>query len=178
MEIDLQSPSPPTFKNVTVLGKDGHPIFKVEGTAWGTSWSWRRKLIDSAGHHVCDFRHNSFDIKNGWTVEGPSGQKIVSLVHTAFLKKGHAAVTATVRTTAGEDVSVEMSPRDRAALLVTIEVGGSTIASITKIADNRYVFGDPRDRSVWNVNVAAGVDLSLVMIMAMCRAEMGHVWKD
>jgi hypothetical protein len=220
MDVALQSPSPPVnmlgdyvssqettitiqchdriFKDVTALGDDGQTLFKVKGTSYGKSWSWRRKIYDGAGRYVCDLRHHNFDIKNnGWVVEDEQSNKFCTLEHTAFLKKGHAAVTAKVRTTAGEDVTVEMEPKDRGALSTIIQVDGTTIATISKIGDNQFFLANAADRSVWQVRVAAGVDLSLVsfsraclcflerdfntsqiMVIALCRAESSHVWKD
>lgn len=151
------------FRKVTAMGDDGEVLFRIERAAFGKSWSLRRRVTDSAGRHVYDFRHNSLDITNGWVVEDPDHQKICFLGHTSFLTKGHAAVTAKVRTTAGEDVLVTMLPCDIRALMTKIEVQGSTIATIVKIADNPYLFSNgDRDRSTWRLRVAAGVDLTLV----------------
>jgi hypothetical protein len=184
MDVTLKSPEPPVnllsdhvssrettlmvhchdsnFKKVTVMGEDGQALFHTEGTTFGTSWSWRRKVVDSSGRHLYDFRHNSLDIKMGWVVETPDGRRICSLVHKNFMKKGHAAISATVRTTAGDDVLVEMTPHDLAALTTTIDVDGCSIAAITKVEDNNAVYRGGKDRTVWKVKVAAGVDLSLV----------------
>ncbi|KAF2997735.1 hypothetical protein E8E14_003128 [Neopestalotiopsis sp. 37M] len=167
-----------TFKKVTVFDSSEQELFRVEGSAFGTSWSWRRKVLDATGRNLYDFRHHKFDNKNGWVVESPDGQKLCSLEHAAFLKKGHAAITAIVRTTAGEDVQIEMTPMDHSALTTTIGVGGSLFAAITKVEDNNISFRAGKDRSVWSVRAAPGVDLSLLLAMALCRAEMGHVWKN
>lgn len=156
-----------TLKRITVLGDDSQPLFRVEGTALGKSWSIRRKIVDGAGRHVCDFRHHNFDLKsNGWVVEEAGGRKVCELAHTSVLRKGHAAVTAKVRTTAGENVTVEMTPSDSTAVVTRIHVDGCTFATINKIADNihstRSHYGNPEDMTAWKVRVAAGVDLSLV----------------
>ncbi|ETS78832.1 hypothetical protein PFICI_08685 [Pestalotiopsis fici W106-1] len=167
-----------TFRKVTVFDSSEQVLFRVEGSAIGTSWSWRRKVLDSSGRALFDFRHHKFDNKNGWVVESPDGQKLCSLEHAAFLKKGHAAITAIVRTTAGEDVRVEMMPMDHSALTTTVGVDGCPFAAITKIEDNDVTLRGGKDRSVWSVQAASGVDLSLLLAMVLCRAEMGHVWKN
>lgn len=185
MEIALQPPAPPvnmlqghvtseetsfmihchdkTFKKVTVMGDDGEPLFRVEGAVIGKeTLRMRRKVADPTGCHLFDFRRHYWS--RGWLVENSDGNRICTLEHTSILKKGPSAVTAKVRTTAGEDVQVEMSPIDKRGLTTKIEVSGSTIATITMVADNPYIFKEPRDRSVWRLRVAAGVDLTLVSL--------------
>ncbi|RYP08987.1 hypothetical protein DL764_001555 [Monosporascus ibericus] len=164
-----------TFKHVTVTDSKGQPMFHVNGTTTGTSWSWRRKVYDSSSDHVLfDFRHHNIDIKNGWVVESPTGRKLCSLVHKAQITTKHSAIDATVHTESGEQVLVLMRPNDLGALIVTISVGGTAIATIRKVEANDRVIRGKRNRSVWEVRVASGVDLSLVMVMVLCRAEMGH----
>ncbi|OTA99140.1 hypothetical protein M426DRAFT_325388 [Hypoxylon sp. CI-4A] len=203
MDIPLQAPNPPVnllgdhvsqteiklivrchdpgFKDTTILDSAGQTIFKATGTAFGTSWSLRRKLWDSVNdRHVFDFRHNSFDLKNGWVVESPDGQKICSLEHKTQITSEHSNIDATVRTKAGEQVLVAMRQNDYSALITTVRIGDATIASIHKVEDNVQRFKERahQDRSVWEVRVAPGVDLSLVMVMVLCRVEMCHVWQQ
>ncbi|KAI0435720.1 hypothetical protein F4803DRAFT_557712 [Xylaria telfairii] len=203
MVIELQSPSPPvtmlgnhvskgettltlhchdsTFKKATALDAEGNPIFRVEGTKWGTSWSWRRKVFDAIDNrHLFDFRHESLDFKNRWVVEDTTGRKLGSLVHKSQLTTNHSAIDATVRTIAGEDVLVIMRPQDGEALTVTVSVGDSTIiATISKVADNRRIlFRGDQDSTVWLLRVAAATDLAMITALALCRAEMGHVWNQ
>ncbi|RYP50187.1 hypothetical protein DL768_004243 [Monosporascus sp. mg162] len=185
MEIPLQSPNPQvnmltsyiskqemtfivychdsTFKHVTAADSKGQPLFHVEGTTFGTSWSWLRKVYDSSNDHLLfDFRHHSLDIKNGWVIESPTGRKLCSLVHKAQITTKHSAIDATVDTESGEQVMVFMRPNDHGSLTVTISVGGMAIATIRKTEDNDLAFRGKRNRSVWEVRVASGVDLSLV----------------
>ncbi|KAI2780194.1 tubby C-terminal-like domain-containing protein [Daldinia loculata] len=200
MEIPLETPNPPVnisnsyvspqqttlnvychdriFKKVTVTDSTGQPVFRVQGTSFGTSWSWRRKVLDGSNTHIFDFRHKSVDIKNGWIIENPNGDKLCSLVHKSQITHSHSAIDATVRTQAGEEVLVIMRPNDHAALTTTISVDGTAIATIRKVEDNDIASLGTRDRSVWEVRVASGVDLSLIMILMLCRAEMGHVWRQ
>ncbi|KAI0434848.1 hypothetical protein F5Y09DRAFT_337244 [Xylaria sp. FL1042] len=203
MDISLESPSPPvnilgdhisqgettltlhchdsTFKKATAVDAEGNPVFRVEGTSWGTSWSWRRKVFDAIDNrHLFDFRHESLDLKNRWVVEDTTGRKLCSLVHKSQLTTNHSAVDATVRTVAGEDVLVIMRPRDGAALTTTVSVSdGVVIATISKVVDNtKKLFRGEQDNSVWELRVAAATDLAMIIALALCRAEMGHVWKQ
>lgn len=93
---------------------DDKSLFHVEGARWGTSWSWRRKVFeDTNGAHVFDFRHESVSLKNGWIIENDEKEKLCSLVHKKFFTKTHSGIVATLRTQAGEDVTVDMQPSDR-----------------------------------------------------------------
>lgn len=161
-------------------------LFCVEGAPWGTSWSWRRKVFDaSTGADVFDFRHESLSLKNGWTIEESKKEKLCALVHEKFFTKTHSAIVATLRTQAGEDVTAHMQPSDRCTSLVsfnpyasaisfggtdrklvavasTINVGEHRIACIYKIAMETSLIGYDKDRSLYKVHVAPGVDLRLV----------------
>ncbi|KAI3335554.1 hypothetical protein F4824DRAFT_510754 [Ustulina deusta] len=171
MDIKLQSPSPPvnmlgdylsqqettltlhchdsTFQKVTALDTEQKPVFRVEGSTWGTSWSWRRKVFDAADNrHLFDFRHESFDFKNRWIVEDATGRKLCSLVHKNQLTSNHLAIDATVRTVAGEDILVCMRPQDGAALTTTVSVSGIIIATIRKAIDNTKTSRGDQDNSV------------------------------
>lgn len=181
-----------TFKRATITDSSTlppKPIFLIEGATAGTSWSWRRKVFstdnndDEEKRPLFDFRHENFDLKNRWVIEeAGTGRKIGSIVHRDQLTTAHSAVDATVRTRAGEDVIVRMRPRDGGALVVAVEVGDAVIATIRKVADNTTVKSsfarEEQDKTVWELRVAAAVDLSLIAMLALCRAEMAHVWKQ
>lgn len=152
------------FKRATAVDGAGKDLFRVEGTSWGKSWSWRRRVWDQAGDRpLFDLRHESISIKNGWVVETPDDrQRLCSLVHRSFLTREHSAINATVRTETGEQVLVVMRQRDLAATSTTVSVGDDTVATIEKSEDNDTMFLKDRDRSIWKAQVGPGVDLSLV----------------
>lgn len=170
------------------------PLFRAESKL-GTSWSWRRKVYDQpAGaeqRHIFDFRHHSVDPKNRWLVEAADDKRqLAELVHRKQVTSvGHSDIDATVRTTAGEDVVVSMrrcgSEESAAFEDMSLSVGDTTFAHIQKIAYTPpvglvgKVVGESikSPSSVWKATVAEGVDMSLVMAMVLCRAEMCHVWK-
>ncbi|KAI1377694.1 hypothetical protein F4677DRAFT_45302 [Hypoxylon crocopeplum] len=167
------------FRKVSASDHSGQALFRVEGARFGTSWSWRRKVFDSVtDKHLFDVRHENFDIKNKWVVETPDALQLCSLVHKAQLTSNHSSINVTVRTEAGEQVLVVMRQVDRSALTVIISIGDTTIATIQKTEDNDITFLGNKDRSVWKARVAAGVDLKLIMAIALCRAEMGHLWRQ
>lgn len=171
-------------------------LFRVEAKL-GTSWSWRRKVYDQrAGEsgatqkHIFDFRHHSIDPKNRWLIEAADDKRqLADLVHVKQVTSvGHSDIDATVRTTAGEDVVVSMRRTGSSSVEfedMCLSVDDTTFAYIRKIAYTPPVglvgkiVGESTNSpsSVWKATVAEGVDMSLVMAMVLCRAEMCHVWK-
>lgn len=96
------------------ISMENKSLFHVEGARWGTSWSWRRKVFDDmTGAHMFDFRHESVSLKNGWIVHNAENEKLCSLVHKQFFTKTHSGIVATIHTQAGQDVNVDLHPRDR-----------------------------------------------------------------
>ncbi|KAI0974216.1 hypothetical protein F4678DRAFT_402983 [Xylaria arbuscula] len=164
------------FKNASILNDKGKPIFRIEGSP---SWSWKRKIFNSAGDRLLfDFRHESSDVKDRWKVEDPNGREMCSL---AYEKQTTSAVEATVHTLAGEDVLVLMRPQSCGSVWTSISVGGATIATICRFVDNARIWGNTnrnKDQTAWVIHVAAGVDLSMITVLALSRAEMAHVWKQ
>ncbi|KAL1846339.1 hypothetical protein Daus18300_014280 [Diaporthe australafricana] len=178
----------------TLDGDPSEPLFRVEAKL-GTSWSWRRRVYAESPEeqqqrrHLFDFRHASVDPKNRWLVEAADDKRqLAELVHQKQITSlGHSDIDATVRTAAGEDVVVSMqrAAGDEGGEDVTVSVDGAPFARIDKVAYTPptgvvgYVVGEKAKgpSSVWKVTAAAGVDLALVMVMALCRAEMYHVWK-
>lgn len=95
------------------IAADNKSLFRIEGARWGTSWSWRRKVFDDVtGAHMFDFRHESISLKNGWIIHNAENEKLCSLVHKKFFTKTHSGIVATIHTQLGQDVTVDMQPRD------------------------------------------------------------------
>ncbi|GAB1728351.1 hypothetical protein NU195Hw_g1656t1 [Hortaea werneckii] len=170
------------FRDVSVFDVTNRKeVFRVTGNGL-LSWSLRRSLEDSTGKHLLDFRHFSLDVKNRWIVEEPNHERKLAVIeHVNQLTRSHSAVDATFwGADGGEDAVVEMRPLDRSAMTTTLSIMDSTVAEVSKIADNDIVFNQARgkDRTAWRVRVAANVDLTIVMVMMLCRAEMSHVWRQ
>ncbi|KAJ5435069.1 hypothetical protein N7491_005664 [Penicillium cf. griseofulvum] len=130
----------------------------------------RRPLKDASGQPVFDLRR-----KIGWLVEDASGSKIAELCHNKFFTSQHTAIDGKILSSG---VRVEMRPRDAMGITNYVNIGNATIAEISVHSNNiKKRFVRDRDISVFRVRVAQGVDLSLVVVMAMIRAEMAHVWQ-
>lgn len=199
--LDAEPTSEPLFRVEAKWGTSWslrRKVFDVAPARGGDGSSARRE-------HLFDLRHHSADPKNGWVVETGEGggdgdgdgsnrrgrRRLAELTHHKQITSlGHSDIDATVRTAAGEDVVVRMRRvGDRAGDLETVVVGvDGDVAPFARI--EKVAYSPPpglvglivRERaegptSVWRARAAAGVDLTLVMVMVLCRAQMCHVWK-
>ncbi|OQE75626.1 hypothetical protein PENNAL_c0072G03105 [Penicillium nalgiovense] len=158
------------LQDITIAGDNGEKLFSVEGPGGYSSMTLRRPLKDATGRPVFDLRR-----KIGWLVEDASGNKIAELCHNKFFTSQHTAINAKILSSGAV---FEMRPRDAMGLTNYVNVGNVTIAEISVHSNNiKKRFVRDRDVSVLRVRVAKGVDLSLVVLMAMVRAEMAHVWQ-
>ncbi|KAI9746226.1 MAG: hypothetical protein M1818_000907 [Claussenomyces sp. TS43310] len=165
------------FKSVTVVGEAGQELFTAESKGMG-SWTWRRTVKDVSGRPLFDLRHFGYTMKNKWAVESQSGREICTVQHVTFLNKERSALDVMVRNEAdkGREVMIEVRPKDRSALRTLVNVEGAPVAEIRLLeANDVHIKG--LDRSVWKARVAGGVDLALILVIILCRAEMHHVWR-
>lgn len=154
------------FKEVSAFDNAGQPLFCVEGTAFGISWSWRRRVWDSlTDQHLFNFRRARVIGRKGWVVKSLDGWKLCSLTQKWLNTKKRSVINATVRTDIGDIVSVIMRPNDHAATFTTVHVGRVTVAVIYQNKDKDATFQDGRDTTVWTAGVAARVDLSLASLL-------------
>ncbi|KAJ6086621.1 hypothetical protein N7467_005535 [Penicillium canescens] len=141
------------LQEITIAGNDGEKLFS-----------------DASGRPVFDLRR-----KMGWHVEDASGNEIAALRHKKFFTPQHTAVDGKILSSGA---LVEMRPRDAMGITNYVNIGNVTIAEISVHLNNvKKRFVRDRDISVFRVRVAKGVDLSLVVLMSMIRAEMAHVWQ-
>jgi len=151
------------FQSVTVLDEAGQKLFTAEGKGMG-SWSWRRTVKDASGRPLFDLRHFGYTMKNKWAAESPDGREICSLRHVTYLNKERSALDAVVRNEAakGEEVMVEVRPKDRRALTTLVTIEGAHVAEIRISEANDVVNLRGLNRSVWKARIAGGVDIALV----------------
>lgn len=153
------------FQDVSVFDvTNKREIFRVTGNGI-MSWSFRRALMDANGEHILDFRHYDISAKNRWTIESPEGKQMATMEHVNQVTKSHSNVNAVFFSAHnGDDINVEMRQLDRAALTTVLMIQGTTVAEINLIKENDIIFNQARgkERSVWNVRVAADMDLTLV----------------
>ncbi|KAJ5766116.1 uncharacterized protein N7511_003732 [Penicillium nucicola] len=158
------------LQKIDVINDHGERLFSVEGPGSYSSMTLRRPLKDASGQPVFDLRR-----KLGWHAEDLSGNHIAEVAHKKFFTSKHTAVDARILSSGAV---VEMRPRDAMGLTNYVNIGNFTIAEISFHSNNiKERFARDRDISVFRVRVAEGADLSLVVLMALVRAEMAHVWR-
>src|SRR6266536_4070324 len=104
------------FQRVTVLDEGGEKLFTAESRGMA-SWSWRRTVKDVSVSPLFDLRRIvGYSIKNNWAVESPSGRKICSLRQISFRQRQALDVVVRNEDDKGNEVMVEVRPKDQSAL--------------------------------------------------------------
>jgi hypothetical protein len=148
------------FHRVTLLDEAGEKLFTAESKGIA-SWSWRRTVKDASGSHLFDLRKTVGYIRRSkWVVESPSGQEICSLRHISLRQRQALDVVFRNEDDKGNEMVVEVRPKDQGALTTLVNIKGAPVAEIQMTEVNFSLNG--RDRSVWKARVAGGVDLTLV----------------
>jgi hypothetical protein len=181
------------FKRITVLNEAGEKLFTA-GSKGMASLSWRRTVKDASGSPLFDLRKIfGYAIKNKWAVESPSDREICSLRHISFRQRQALDVVVRNEDDKGNEVMVEVRPKDQSALTTLVNINGAPVAEIQMTEVNTSLHG--LDRSVWRARVAGGVDVALVstnvllyiydtkftaqiVAIMLCRAEVQHVWRE
>lgn len=148
------------FQRVTVLDEAGEKLFAIESKGIA-SWSWRRTIKDASGNTLLHLRKIFvYGIRNKWIVESPSGREICSLRHVSFRQRQALDVVLQNEYDKGNEVKVEVRPKDKGALTTLVDIKGAPIAEIQLTGFNYGL--NSLDKSIWKAQVASGVDLALV----------------
>ncbi|KAH7346157.1 hypothetical protein BKA65DRAFT_584993 [Rhexocercosporidium sp. MPI-PUGE-AT-0058] len=133
------------------------------------------------GVPLFELRHANYLTENNWLVEAPSGRVLAKIKHVSRFAKERSALDVTIlnEADAGREVELLVRPQDFGAIstVVTTAVQGVCIGEIKLTGSNDISDLSQADRSTWEVRVAGGVDLALVLVIALCRAEMHHVYR-
>ncbi|KAI1768674.1 hypothetical protein GGR53DRAFT_531096 [Hypoxylon sp. FL1150] len=162
----------------TAEDDSGYPLFHASGLPFGMSLSGRCNVHDVvAGRRLFDFRHHLLGYKSGWVVESLDGDKLCS-VRREKCPAGHLNIVATVPTQG--DVLVTMWPNLHEANTAMAVCFDRKIVARIDLVDTPGM-DDPdtrseQERTACHAYVAAGVDLSLIMVLMLCCSEIGHSW--
>ncbi|KAG9603636.1 hypothetical protein KCU77_g1587, partial [Aureobasidium melanogenum] len=171
------------FRDAVVCDETGFKLFDFNAKELGTSWTLRRRLVGSkTKQHILDLRHTKMDLKT-WILEDSSGNKVCKIKDvtssSAFRGSGFTAVDAQVLANDSEEVIIEMRCFDKAGSRTSFQSDGAVIAELTLMDNNDASFLHKRglDRTTWKLEVAKGVDITLVVGLAFARAEIMHAWR-
>lgn len=160
----------------TVTKSDGSPLFTVDGKP--RSMSQRRQFKDHTGLPLFDLCRKWLS-KNAWFVELPGGGGSSHLLTGVFkstlgLPKFDIVMKNAVvpeKAEAGEDVTIEVRGKDGNYLTTHITIDGCKVAQVRRIPSPKEqlrVYTARGNRPKWEVDVAEGMDLSLV----------GLIWRE
>ncbi|EEA21741.1 hypothetical protein TMatcc_008836 [Talaromyces marneffei ATCC 18224] len=167
------------FNDVDVRDQSNELLFTVESKGVN-SMSWRRTVKDVTGTPLFQLRKLfKYGVDRKWSVEDPSGLELCSLRHVSTFRQFHALdVTVLNQADGGKESAVNVRPKDQVGITVQVKIRGATVAEIQMTEANHSHINFTEDRSVWKAHVAGGVDLTLIIAIMLCRAEMQHSWKQ
>ncbi|PSS03381.1 hypothetical protein BD289DRAFT_192520 [Coniella lustricola] len=168
-------------RRVTAKDGQGSEFFNVEGPAPFSSLSWRRKVFDTAkgNAHVFDFHHHGMRLAS-WKAE-VAGREAASFefVKLWSLSFKDMAIKGTVHHQQGggsgsEDVELVMRPMDKFGEYTSIMAAdGAVLGIIIRRLDERLM-----ELSEWDVRIAPGADMCLMMAFTLLRAQLSRGWRS
>ncbi|KAL1981651.1 hypothetical protein VTN96DRAFT_2365 [Rasamsonia emersonii] len=162
----------------TVTKADGSPLFTVDGKP-GTM-SQRRQFKDNTGLPLFDLCRKWLS-KNAWFLElpGGGGSRLLTGVFksTLGLPKFDIVLKNAVvpkKADEGEDVTIEVRGKDSNYITTHITIDGCKVAQVRRIPvpkEQLYVYSVKGNRPKWEVDVAEGMDLSLVAVIVVILSD-------
>ncbi|KAH6872383.1 hypothetical protein BKA58DRAFT_410499 [Alternaria rosae] len=140
--------------------------------------SWRRQVKDTSGVPVFDPRHHGSAMKNFWTVESPDGQRTAELKHVSSGRRSDLGRVVPTGKDKEDDVVLQVRQKDQSAITTRVFSKDICIAELLLQESNDISNLSQVDRSSWKVRIAGVVDPAVILIIALCRAEMRHVWRQ
>ncbi|THW08681.1 hypothetical protein D6D23_07992 [Aureobasidium pullulans] len=168
------------FRDAMVCDETGTKLYAFTAKDLGSSWSLRRSLVDAnSGAHLLDLRHTNWSV-NKWIIENTAAKEVCKIKDvTSFRTGGFTAVDVQFIDDDGGIANLEMRSFDKAGSRTSFGVQGVVVAEMTLTDNNDAAFLHKRglDRTAWKLEVAEGVDVSLVIALAFARAEISHSWR-
>jgi uncharacterized protein YxjI len=169
------------FRDTVFVDNSGFTLFALDSPALFTSWHVRRSLRDAAGLQVLQIRHAGNTLLEHWYIEDARGKRLCEARGRKDSKTGATVIEGLVLAGGGdgEEVAVDVRSGDHAGSETIFRVGEEVVAEMTLVKNNDLSFLGRRglDRSGWRLKVVAGADLAMVAALAVCRAEVLHVYR-
>jgi hypothetical protein len=169
------------FRDTVLVDNSGTTLFALDSPALFTSWHVRRSLRDAAGLQVLQIRHAGNTLLEHWYIEDARGKQLCEVRGRKDSKSGATLIEGMVLVEGGdgEEVAVDVRSGDHAGSETIFRVGGEVVADMILVRNNDLSFLGRRglDRSGWKLKVVAGTDLAMVAALAVCRAEVLHVYR-
>jgi hypothetical protein len=167
------------FRDTVFVDNSGTTLFALDSPALFTSWHVRRSLRDAAGLQVLQIRHAGNTLLEHWYIEDARGKQLCEARGRKDSNSGATVIEGMVLAGDGEEVAVDVRSGDHAGSETIFRVAGEVVAEMTLVRNNDLSFLGRRglDRSGWRLKVVAGADLAMVAALAVCRAEVLHVYR-
>jgi hypothetical protein len=167
------------FRDTVFVDNSGTTLFALDSPALFTSWHVRRSLRDAAGLQVLQIRHAGNTLLEHWYIEDARGKQLCEARGSKAPKTGATVIEGKILAGDGEQVAVDVRSGDHAGSETIFRVGGEVVAEMTLVKNNDLSFLGRKglDRSGWRLKVVAGADLAMVAALAVCRAEVLHVYR-
>jgi hypothetical protein len=167
------------FRDTVFVDPSGTKLFALDSPALFTSWHVRRSLRDAAGLQVLQIRHAGNTLLEHWYIEDARGKQLCEAWGSKAAKTGATVIAGKVLVGDGREVAVDVRAGDHAGSETVFRVGGEVVAEMVLVINNDLSFLGRKglDRSGWRLKVVAGADLAMVAALAVCRAEVLHVYR-
>lgn len=163
------------FRQADVSNDDGQKVFTVTRKGMLSSYSGRKYLLDATGKHIFDFRHyNSTTTLRKMIIESPDQKELCRIHDLGGNPTTCMEIIVPMKT--GE-VVLKLRSNDRSGSTTIFEVNDVQMAELVRTENNDHrpsqQHGLPR--SVWKLQIAAGVDTAMAVAVAFCRIEVAHL---
>jgi hypothetical protein len=169
------------FRDTVFVDPSGTKLFALDSPALFTSWHVRRSLRDAAGLQVLQIRHAGNTLLEHWYIEDARGKQLCEAWGSKAAKTGATVIAGKVLVGEGDggEVAVDVRAGDHAGSETVFRVDGEVVAEMLLVVNNDLSFLGRKglDRSGWRLKVMAGADLAMVAALAVCRAEVLHVYR-
>jgi hypothetical protein len=167
------------FRDTVFVDPSGTKLFALDSPALFTSWHVRRSLRDAAGLQVLQIRHAGNTLLEHWYIEDARGKQLCEAWGSKAAKTGATVIAGKVLVGDGREVAVDVRAGDHAGSETIFRVDGEVVAEMVLVINNDLSFLGRKglDRSGWRLKVVKGADLAMVAALAVCRAEVLHVYR-
>lgn len=144
------------FKNVDVRDESNDLLFTV--TAETGLLKWDRIVKDANGTLLFVLNHKGF---RSWHIVLPDRREVAVIKRTRAIA---AAFEVEVRNLEdkGKTTIINVIPKDKQGLTTLFMADNAVFAELQLVEANPILLANSADRTVWNIKVASGIDLSLV----------------
>jgi len=152
----------------------GQPVLRVQGKVM--SLSGRKSVFDLSGNHLFDIVKEHLHIHATYAAVNPAGQKLLEVKSGFALLGSKATATFTNAATATPETLLMTGNFFDSAADIVDQKTGFVVGRINRkrLSGRDLLFG----QQTYNLTVAPGVDLALMVAMCICMDEKNNESKS